>query len=91
MPTTLWFTEVEKKNNMLNDLIACGQMTLCYNLIEYAKKIQEKKFKLNVWDFLTKEDQEAILGLEQELKADWEKFKQDPYWLLDRNRKIERV
>ena len=45
MGTTLWFTSEEleddfKRNrSLLNSLIACGQFTGCYNLLEYIEKI----------------------------------------------------
>ena len=88
MPTTLWFTEKEKEQNILDDLIACGQLTLCFNLIEYCESLKKenkpKKFDdKNIWENVPEEDKKKIEALHKELEANWEKFKQDPYWLLN--------
>ena len=50
MPTTLWFTDEQKQHKMLDKLIACGQFTLCFNLIDYIENVVKKKKK--VWDNL---------------------------------------
>ena len=41
MPTTLWFTNQHKKDNLLQKLIACGQFTMCYNLIWYLEDLKK--------------------------------------------------
>jgi len=82
MPTTLWFSETEKQNGMLDDLIACGQLTMCYNLITYIERIQSEARKEKIWDVLSKTQQKDIERLNQELKTDWGKFETDPHWML---------
>src|SRR5688572_26749897 len=47
--TTLWFTEEELKgeNNMADSIIACGQFTMCFNLLEYYEKfLRNPKYKI---------------------------------------------
>jgi len=85
MKTTLWFTneELEGDKNMLNTLIACGQFTSCYNLLEYIEKtLKRSKYKsdYDAYDSATKE---AIEKLQRELMDDWRKFKEDPYWMVN--------
>jgi predicted acylesterase/phospholipase RssA len=83
MPTTLWFSDKEKKDGVLDDLIACGQFTMCHNLIKYTKKLKTGEFKKTVWDKLSKEKQKEIEDLQKLMEKDWEDFKKDPYWLLN--------
>ena len=78
MGTTLWFTPSQiQKQNMMNALIACGQFTLCWNLLEYIEiaKIDKENLSSN---------HDHILKLENKLKSDWESFNEDPYWLVNK-------
>lgn len=85
MPTTLWFNEEEKKDRMLDKLIACGQLSLCYNLIKYAKDIRKKEYDhQNIWDQLTEVQRAEIGTIEATLEEYWQRFLEDPYWLLNR-------
>jgi len=87
MPTTLWFTEEQKENHMLDDLIACGQFTLCYNLLKYCEELRTKDFRgENIWAKTPEEQQQKIVNLEVQLKDSWSKFMQDPYWLLNKEK-----
>lgn len=84
MKTTLWFTthELEGDENMLDTLIACGQFTTCFNLLEYIEKtLKRSKYKADYdqYDEQTKAD---IDKLQAELLVDWKKFKVDPYWMV---------
>jgi predicted acylesterase/phospholipase RssA len=84
MSTRLWFTqeELEGNQNMPDTLIACGQFTVCFNLLEYMEKyLKHKKYEAeyNSYDDKTKE---AIEQLYSELMEDWKKFKKDPYWMV---------
>jgi len=83
MPTTLWFTEKDKKSRRMDNLIACGQFTLCKNLIEYIDQIQTKDNREDVWTDLPKDTKTSIIELKKRMEADWEKFKADPYWMVD--------
>jgi predicted acylesterase/phospholipase RssA len=90
MPTSLWFTEEQKANHMLDDLIACGQFTLCYNLLEYCKELQTKEFQgQNVWEKTPQEQQQRIEALEKQLEDYWKQFMIDPYWLLNEEKKVD--
>lgn len=84
MSTKLWFTpkEMEGPNNMPDTLIACGQFTICFSLLEYIEKyIKNKKYTRNYKKF-SDETKKAIDMLEDELMEDWRKFKKDPYWMV---------
>jgi hypothetical protein len=84
MKTTLWFTteELEGDKNMLDTLIACGQFTTCYNLLEYIeKKLKRLRFKED-YDAYDPKIKAGIDQLQEELMADWRKFKEDPYWMV---------
>lgn len=71
MGTTLWFTQQEKENGMPDALIAAGQYTVCWNLLEYIENI--KKDPTN-----TNEHHQQILACEERLREDWEKFQKNP-------------
>jgi predicted acylesterase/phospholipase RssA len=83
MPTTLWFTESEYNNSVLNDLIACGQFTQCRNLIAYLDRIIDGTYKEKVWDQLPADYQQKLSELRQNITEDWEHFNKDAYWLLN--------
>jgi len=85
MGTTLWFTPDElkgEKENMLNTLIASGQFTACYNLLEYFEKV--------LWNTDHKLDYDAypdtlksqLKELYQKMLNDWKAFNADPYWMV---------
>lgn len=71
MGTTLWFTEDEIASGMHDAIIATGQYTMCFNLLQYIEVI--KKDKRN-----TTEAHQAILSCEDQLKAHWEEFQKNP-------------
>jgi predicted acylesterase/phospholipase RssA len=81
MGTTLWFSpdEIQKKN-MLDTIIACGQFTFCWNLLEYIAIANRDKTNLTP-------AHNSILALEAELRSDWELFNKDPYWLMKKTNK----
>ncbi len=76
MGTTLWFTEEDKKNKLLEAVVAAGQYNICWNLLEYI--INLKKDNSN-----TNENHQIIIKCEKQLREDWEKFKENPFWLLE--------
>lgn len=41
MGTTLWFTQEEKEAGVHDSLIAAGQYTICWNLLEYIETIKK--------------------------------------------------
>jgi len=83
MPTTLWFTMKELQDKVLDDLIACGQFTQCYNLKEYLNRIISGRYKETVWDKLDEVYQNKLLTLQNNIEADWAKFKENPKWMLE--------
>jgi len=90
MPTTLWFSEKEKKANTLEKLIACGQFSLCKNLMDYIDGLKKAKTKERVWDQLDSTSQNNIDQLRRDLEEDWKTFLVDPFWLVnDYNEKMK--
>lgn len=100
MPTTLWFSASDKQAKMLDNLIACGQINLCYNLLEYIKKIEklqsnDKEDKnepaKNLWNMLSNSEREEIGKLKQSLETDWSNFQTTPMGLLEHYKGIRLV
>ena len=75
MGTTLWFTEKEKAEGVHNALIATGQYTICFNLIEYIELIKKKTANTN-------KRHKYLISLEDRLKSDWEEFQKDPMYMM---------
>lgn len=85
MGTTLWFSPEQLKGhkNLPDTIIACGQFTICFNLLEYFEKyIHNKLYKADYEKFSDELKQELTL-LHASLLADWKRFKQDPYWMVN--------
>jgi predicted acylesterase/phospholipase RssA len=83
--TTLWFTadEMKGEHSMTNSIIACGQFTVCFNLLEYYEKfLWNKKYQNNYEKYGT-ETKQALEQLHASLSNDWQKFKEDPYWMVN--------
>jgi hypothetical protein len=78
--TTLWFTPKDQLEGKLNDLLATGQFTMCYNIYTYLYQI--KHWKSSGYDDLSEEGKNAIEVLEKSVRADWKKFKEDPYFMV---------
>ena len=75
MDTTLWFTSQELRTTMPDALVACGQFTICFNLLEYIQKIKADPQN-------TTDNHRFFLDCEAQMLRDWEKFKKDPYWMV---------
>lgn len=85
MSTTLWFTPEQLKGNRNtpNSIIACGQFTMCFNLIEYFEKfLFNPKYK-NDYEKYSPETKLALNQLYNDLMLDWKKFKLNPYWMIE--------
>ena len=76
MGTTLWFTKKDREDGIPEALLACGQFTICMNLLEYIEKL--KKDSQNTTDA-----HNVLIGYESKLKEDWSKFKTNPYWMAE--------
>jgi predicted acylesterase/phospholipase RssA len=92
MGTTLWFTpeQLEGNKNMPNTIIACGQFTICFNLLEYFEKfLRHPKYK-NDYEKYSPETKSALDQLYLSLMEDWKKFKKNPYWMVNEfNKKVK--
>jgi predicted acylesterase/phospholipase RssA len=96
MGTTLWFTPEElkedngKQRSMLNTLIACGQFTGCFNLLNYIEKVLWGKENREAFDHYDPVLKSEVQELYVRLLSDWQKFNDDPYWMADAyNQKIK--
>jgi predicted acylesterase/phospholipase RssA len=80
--TTLWFTEDEQLNDMMSDLVATGQFTMCYNLLTYLERvINEPASGFGQLDSTTRRDlQDTYTACQR----DWEAFKQNPHLMAGR-------
>lgn len=73
-PTTLWFdANPRQAREQLNNLIACGQFTMCYKILEHINK-------------LSKQDNTVISPQMQEVHQKaldiWEQLKENPHALI---------
>lgn len=85
MPTTLWFTDKQRADNMLDKLIVCGQLTTCVNLMRYIDDLQLGSNQKKVWDELDEATQGDIRRLRDKMHQDFERFNQTPTWLLEQH------
>jgi hypothetical protein len=74
-PTTLWWDKKDIKENRMDKLIACGQFTLCYELMEYILKLKQEENDLDI-------NFDDIDLLFEALSKDWKKFNNDPMFLV---------
>jgi len=87
MPTTLWFSQEEKDEHMLDNLIAAGQCTLCFNLRKYIDELKTKEYEgKNIWAATPPAQQANIEQLRLVLEDYWKHFREDPYWLLNEDK-----
>lgn len=75
-PTTLWWDKTDVTKNRMETLIACGQFTVCYELMDYILKLKADEDN-QVEDFT------EIDSLFDALATDWKTFNIKPMWLLD--------
>ena len=85
MGTTLWFSpeQLGGEKTLPDTIIACGQFTVCFNLLEYFEKyITNKQYKSD-YDSYSDELKKELTTLHASLLEDWKKFKEDPYWMVN--------
>lgn len=70
--TTLWFSKKDKNKGMLDAVIACGEFTACFSLIAHLIRNHEEDIKSGG----------NLNPLYQNTLSLWEKFHDDPYFLL---------
>ena len=75
-PTTLWWDKTDISKNRMDTLIACGQFTTCYKLIDYILKLKKDPETQNV-------DKVAIDYLYKLLLKDWKAFNENPLFDLE--------
>jgi predicted acylesterase/phospholipase RssA len=75
-PTTLWWDKIDIAKNRMETLIACGQFTVCYELMDYILKLKADP-DLETMNFT------EIDKLYEVLNSDWKKFNKKPLWLVE--------
>ena len=75
-PTTLWWDQTDIDKNRMETLIACGQFTACYEMMNYILELKKDATDV-ISDFSDLDD------LYKALNADWKKFNDTPLWLVD--------
>ena len=82
MGTTLWFSPEEEGAEYVANtrvaLIACGQFTTAYELLQYALLLQESRY----FTTLSPHYQNVVRRVVDQLKTQLQKFRKDPYWLV---------
>ena len=81
MGTTLWFDKTDcNQEHSEACIIACGQFTTCYNLLEYIDKLRKSHNDIPTYD----EQYESRLSqLKQQLTNDYQHFKTDPFFMYN--------
>lgn len=74
MGTTLWWNKDDHDRNRFHHLIACGQYTTCYNLLDFISK-------------LPKPLSAEVIKMQSKLKKDWKNFSDTPLGLVEKEKK----
>ncbi len=77
MGSTLWFTQEDKDAGMPQALMAAGQYTICFNLLNYIYKIKKNRTNLS-------SAHQTIIALESKLREDWDEFQVDPLCMVNK-------
>lgn len=77
--TTLWFTEADQAKELMIKLVASGEVTMCYNMVEYLESLIYTPE--NGFEKLNDETQKAIKDLYTQTVKDWKEFKENPFAL----------
>ena len=85
MGTTLWFTDEEKEDGMIEHLIACGQFATCYNLLEYLCLIRAEAD----YQQLDEQVRASLDDLWDQMMRDWRQFQKDPFFMLKEKEKAK--
>jgi len=78
--TSLWWGKNDMDINRMDSLIACGQFTMCYELIEYVLKLQKSVIDNKIT--ISKIDQDALAILLEDLLKDWQAFNMSPTFMV---------
>ena len=60
---------------MPQSLLAAGQYTSCYNLLDYIEQIEQDPTNLT-------DGHRLLIGCKPQLLAAWQRFQQDPHWMV---------
>jgi len=82
--TTLWFTDDNTLHSVLDKLIATGQCTMCYNLIDYLEQVIY--VENNGFSGLGMDTQNALKALYENCLKDWKKFNANPLFMVEEMR-----
>lgn len=74
--TTLWFTDENQLQNILDKLVATGKFTMCYNLLDYLEQLLF--VENNGFDELEPQTQSELKQLYETVLKDWQQFKENP-------------
>lgn len=66
-PTTLWWDQKDIEVHRMDSLIACGQFTTCYNLLDYVLDLKSNGYSSSELD-----------ALEAALREDWKTLNDSP-------------
>ena len=75
MGSTLWFTPEEKTAGLPQTLLACGQYTICYNLLAYIEQIEQDPTNLT-------DGHRLIIACKPQLQEAWRRFQNDPLCMV---------
>jgi hypothetical protein len=76
MRTTLWWSDEDRLQGKPEALIAAGQYNICWNLLEFIYRLRRDNTNLSP-------EAHIITELQEKLEADWQRFKDNPLWMLD--------
>lgn len=92
MDTTLWFDAKNKEQHKQAAIIATGQFTTCYNLLEYISRLKKdnmdhepdpERKKNSVYDELDPERKKEVDDIQQMLYDHYKQFQDNPFWLYN--------
>jgi hypothetical protein len=85
MATTLWFTSDDVKNNAQAAVVACGQFTTCFNLLDYIAKMKKHYpgSPSSIYEQLSAENKQIVDDVETYLRPQYDSFRKDPFWLYN--------
>ncbi|AXG71263.1 patatin-like phospholipase [Kordia sp. SMS9] len=82
-PTTLWWDKTDIAKGRMDTLIACGQFTTCYTLMDYIIKLTKNSKLENSKIELSEAALKDIDALYKALEADWKQFNKDPMFHVE--------
>jgi len=80
--TTLWFTDKDNIEGMLENLVCSGEFTMCYNILEYLEKILFEPG--SGYNELPNEIKLEIQKTYESCKQDWLEFRKQPNFMKNK-------